>query len=52
MSYHKTDHACANCGAPRPVFRHRGRVKRCPQHDLCPKCFRAVENRDRRKENR
>jgi hypothetical protein len=33
---------CRRCGAHRAVSTYRGRTCHRPQHDLCPRCWRAA----------
>ena len=38
---------CRQCGAHRACFEYDGRVRWDRQHDVCPRCFRALVNKAR-----
>lgn len=43
----KTRHVCRRCQRHPARFRYRGEVRADRDHDMCFKCFRAEENRQR-----
>ena len=36
---------CKACGQKRAIFHYHGRVKADDEHELCPRCYRAMLNR-------